>query len=884
MGRQSVIVSVLADTKRFRSGLGNAASALGDLGAKLGTTAAVGVGALAGLGAGVVGLAAKKGISRALGIEDATAKLKALGMAGDQISQTMNDALASVRGTSFGLDAAATAAGMAVAAQIKPGRDLQRYLGLVADTAQVAGTSMEEMGSIFGKVASNQKVTTEEMNQLADRGIPIWKYLSESMGVSNDDLRKLVSDGKVSLEDFQTAIEKNIGGAGRIMSDTTSGAFKNMNAALGRLGAAFAAPALTHAKTLFQEATIGIDGVTTALKPAAEKLEATFGPKIEGMLQGSGQRFADFATGLPARLAPVTSMIGGAFENAKPYVSRAVDGIGTTFAGLKGKLSSALESVGGGDGIMSALSGLAGQVTSALSPIITAILPVASQLASAFAPLVPQIASLIPTVMQLAGVFNPVSLIFHAIMPILPQVIQLFGQIGVAVADLLGQILPQIGPALGGLAGLLSELFAQVAPVIGSLLGQVASIVTGTLLPAIGQLMPILTTVIQAVVGMLAPMLPMIGNLLGAVATVIGSILNALAPLIPVIISIIGTVVSALAPLLPQIGMLLAVVGDAIAQLLVALSPLITVLGQMLGPLLSVIMAMLAPIIDIVVMIASVLASVLTVAIQAIVPIIASVIEIMTSGMALVMSIVAPTITFIAQLVTSCFQAIYGVTMSVWNALIAVISGAINATIGTISGWVSSAMAYVRSLGSGISSTISGAMSSMTSAISGGVNTAVSWISSLPGKARGALGSLGSTLWSAGKSLIDGFISGIKSAFGSVQSTLGSLTSMLPSWKGPADLDKVLLVPAGQMIIGGLVRGLESQYPRVRGSLASLTRDIAGTGFGSPSLDLATVGGPAVVNQYTIHVDASMLTPSVEAGRTIADALDQYMRMNGAGR
>ena len=147
--------------------------------------------------------------------------------------------------------------------------------------------------------------------------------------------------------------------------------------------------------------------------------------------------------------------------------------------------------------------------------------------------------------------------------------------------------------------------------------------------------------------------------------------------------------------------------------------------------------------------------------------------------------------------------------------------------------------------------------------------------------AKSALGNLGNTLWSAGKSLIDGFVSGIKSAFGSVQSALGGLTGMLPSWKGPEDLDKVLLVPAGRMVIGGFVRGLESQYPRVRDSLTGLTRDIAGMDMLSPASDLAVAGGPTVVNQYTINVTADMLTPSVEAGRTIADALDQYVRMNG---
>ena len=327
MGRQTVIVSVLANTSNFKRGMGDVASTLGGLGSKLGGMAKTGVAAVGAIGAAIAGIAAKKGISRALAIEDAQAKLRALGADVATVTQVSKDALAAVKGTAFGLDAAATTAASALAAQIKPGKDLQRYLGIVADTAQIAGTSMEEMGSIFGKVATNQKVTTQEMNQLADRGIPIWKYLSESMGVTTDELRKMVSDGKVSLEDFLGAVEKNIGGAGRVMADTTRGAWANTLAALGRLGAVAVGPIFPHFKTVLQQATIGIDAVTSALAPAADAAAEFLGPKLSALIDGSGQRFADWITGIPARLTAIGDAIAPVIDSIRDRLSGA-GGIG----------------------------------------------------------------------------------------------------------------------------------------------------------------------------------------------------------------------------------------------------------------------------------------------------------------------------------------------------------------------------------------------------------------------------------------------------------------------------------------------------------------------------------------------------------------------------
>src|SRR5690606_31764006 len=80
------------------------------------------LGVVAGVGAAVAGLAAAGGISRALNIDTAQTKLKALGYDAQEMSGIMDSALESVKGTSYGLGDAATLASQALAAGIPQGQ------------------------------------------------------------------------------------------------------------------------------------------------------------------------------------------------------------------------------------------------------------------------------------------------------------------------------------------------------------------------------------------------------------------------------------------------------------------------------------------------------------------------------------------------------------------------------------------------------------------------------------------------------------------------------------------------------------------------------------------------------------------------------------------
>ena len=188
----------------------------------------------------LVGITLVKGFNRLTGIDDARAKLLGLGHDGQSVDKIMKSALDSVKGTSFGMDEAATTAAGAVAAGVKSGQELTKYLSLTADAAAIAGTTMSEMGSIINKVQTGQQAYTDDLNQLADRGLPIYQWIAKEANISAGEVKKFASEGKVSSEMFLSAIEKNIGGAAAIMGENSfKASIANIWASVGRIGANF---------------------------------------------------------------------------------------------------------------------------------------------------------------------------------------------------------------------------------------------------------------------------------------------------------------------------------------------------------------------------------------------------------------------------------------------------------------------------------------------------------------------------------------------------------------------------------------------------------------------------------------------------------------------
>ncbi|QEA30389.1 tape measure protein [Microbacterium sp. CBA3102] len=397
-----------------------------------------------GMVATVGALAVGGGISRALNIEDATAKLKGLGHDTKAVEAIMKDALASVKGTAFGLDAAATTAASAVAAGIKPGQELERYLRLTADAATIAGTSMEEMGSIINQVTSKGYAGMENLNRLTERGIPIMQWLQEEYGVTADELQKMVSRGEVDAATFRKAIAENIGGAALESGNTTRGAFANMRAALSRLGLAFVGDGLSGAKTFFNEITIILDGLEERIGPFVQRIQDKFGGLFQ--IDGFGEKFL---AGLDTFTANFSSTpFGALLEALKPLVP-VIREIGTK--------------------VGPALADALRQIFEAVAPLL---------------PLVGE--ALVDAIVELAP---PLTDLIVALLPLIPPLVSLVQVLLPPLADLLTLLVPIVAAVAEGLATFLEAAmilsdwyygdttFSDMLEQIGALTGPIGDLV-----------------------------------------------------------------------------------------------------------------------------------------------------------------------------------------------------------------------------------------------------------------------------------------------------------------------------------------------------------------------------------------------------------------------
>lgn len=83
--------------------------------------------------------------------------------------------------------------------------DLIPTLGRLGDISSAINMDIAELAEIYGKAKVQGRLFMEDINQLTGRGIPIIQELAKQFGVTEDQVRGLVSEGKVGFANIEQA-------------------------------------------------------------------------------------------------------------------------------------------------------------------------------------------------------------------------------------------------------------------------------------------------------------------------------------------------------------------------------------------------------------------------------------------------------------------------------------------------------------------------------------------------------------------------------------------------------------------------------------------------------------------------------------------------------
>jgi tape measure domain-containing protein len=144
--------------------------------------------------------------------------------------------------TPFNNDEVIKSGRVLLAAQV-PAENLTKTLKNIGDVASGSQVPLTELTGIYAKVLNKGKVQAEELNQLAERGVPILQVLADQYGVTSKEILKMGSEGKLTSDNIAEAFDVMSSEGGLFFnmmekqSATAAGKLSTLQGGLGLLAA-----------------------------------------------------------------------------------------------------------------------------------------------------------------------------------------------------------------------------------------------------------------------------------------------------------------------------------------------------------------------------------------------------------------------------------------------------------------------------------------------------------------------------------------------------------------------------------------------------------------------------------------------------------------------
>lgn len=254
------------------------------------------------------------GIARAMKVETARFQLNGLLKDTAAVEAVMKDVKASVDGTAYSMDAAASVASQLAASGMRAGDDMLNSLKAVTGVAAMTNSSYEDIGRIFTQVSGQGRLMGDQLLQFSARGLNVASTLADYLTkvgdgakVTEAQVRDMVSKGKIDFNTFSKAMSDAFSESAFKANETVNGTFSNIKAALAKIGESFVAPlvksngplvnllnALREKVNIVKDKLVGKDGIEGPLTKAGNKA-GEFINKVAGIIKGDGVSFTNSA-------------------------------------------------------------------------------------------------------------------------------------------------------------------------------------------------------------------------------------------------------------------------------------------------------------------------------------------------------------------------------------------------------------------------------------------------------------------------------------------------------------------------------------------------------------------------------------------------------------
>lgn len=315
--------------RAITSGFGNAMSGISSLAGRTGSSAGsqlssgimswvtklpAMVGAVVGTG-GLMGIL-MGGFNRLADIQEAEVLFKNNGLDVKTTKTEMDKLNKAVTGTKVSLSDAAKQASMFMNSGVKYGPELDESVKALTNMATVAPDGAKGVGLVMNQIKALGKLQAQDAKQLTERQIPIWTWLSKTMGKPVEEIRKLSEDGKISFEDMTKAVNENSKTLAQDMGGTIRSMFTNLKNAFDKLGAAILGPFMEPMKKWAENLYNSIQ------KKAIPAIEGFY--KWLGSGSKSAEQFKNAMVAIGTAIAGVAGALTGMW-----VASKLLQGIGT---------------------------------------------------------------------------------------------------------------------------------------------------------------------------------------------------------------------------------------------------------------------------------------------------------------------------------------------------------------------------------------------------------------------------------------------------------------------------------------------------------------------------------------------------------------------------